>query len=257
MNAIKFTLRGDTAFFKKPDVNSYYYFTYGCIHKIALLGIFGAICGYRGYNSMKKEDIYPEFYSKLKDLKVGIVPLNTKGYINKKVQTFNNSVGYASKEQGGNLIVKEQWLENPRWDIYILLQNHNEVEGELAEVVSTLKSRLLESQFQYIPYLGKNDHIANIEDVILVEHIEKINSAVDIRSIFKKSNFLLDNYEDPFEDEDDNQEPIWKYEEKLPCFLEETTNKYELESFVCTNSKVKQVKEGLVYRVNKENIFFF
>lgn len=41
MDAIKFTLRGNTAFFKKPDVNSYYYFTYGCIHKVALLGILG------------------------------------------------------------------------------------------------------------------------------------------------------------------------------------------------------------------------
>ena len=64
---------------------------------------------------------YPEFYEKLKELKISVVPENQGGYIQKKVQIFNNSVGYASDEQGGNLIVKEQWLENPIWDIYIML----------------------------------------------------------------------------------------------------------------------------------------
>ena len=46
MKALCFTLKGKTAFFKKPEVNSYVYFTYGNIHKIALLGVFGAILGY-------------------------------------------------------------------------------------------------------------------------------------------------------------------------------------------------------------------
>ena len=49
MKVLCFTLSGRTAFFKKPEVNSYVYFTYGNIHKIALLGIFGAILGYGGH----------------------------------------------------------------------------------------------------------------------------------------------------------------------------------------------------------------
>ena len=36
MKAVKFTLKGKTAFFKNPEVNSYFYFTYGNIHKPAL-----------------------------------------------------------------------------------------------------------------------------------------------------------------------------------------------------------------------------
>lgn len=247
MEAIKFTLSGNTAFLKKPDVNSYYYFTYGCIHKVALLGILGAISGYDGYNQMKKEDVYPEFYEKLKDIKIGIVPRNPKGYISKKVQVFNNSVGYASKEQGGNLIIKEQWLENPKWDIYLLVQN--EVEHELAR-------RLINFEFKYIPYLGKNDHIANIESVEIVKNIEIINDATVVNSIFNKSNFNLDDDDDEFEDFDEGVEPIWKYEEKLPVRLEEVTNKYELESFRATNSKLKPVKESLVYRIENKNIYF-
>ena len=39
---------------------------------------------------------YPEFYNKLKDLKISIKPLSQNGYFNKKIQVFNNSVGYAN-----------------------------------------------------------------------------------------------------------------------------------------------------------------
>ena len=37
MKVLKFKLSGETAFFKKPDVNTFIYFTYGCIHKVAYL----------------------------------------------------------------------------------------------------------------------------------------------------------------------------------------------------------------------------
>ena len=57
MKILKFTLKGKTGFFKKPDVNTYLYFTYGNIHKVALLGMFGAILGLSGYNSMKLKEL--------------------------------------------------------------------------------------------------------------------------------------------------------------------------------------------------------
>lgn len=196
---------------------------------------------------MKKDDIYPEFYEKLKDVKIGIVPRNPKGYISKKVQVFNNSVGYASKEQGGNLIIKEQWLENPKWDIYLLIQG--EVESELAR-------RLSNSVFKYIPYLGKNDHIADIENVVIIKNIEKINNPLKIDSIFNKNNFELDDEDDGLDDLTETKEPIWKYEEKLPITLEKVTNKYELESFIATNSDLRKVNESIVYKIEKNNIFF-
>jgi len=114
MKALKFTLSGNSAFFKDNVINTVY-LTYGNIHRVALLGMFGAILGYGGYgkqNDMlkkknKKMPDYPEFYEKLKDIKISIVSNGKNGYFNKKLQTFNNSVGYASKEEGGNLIVKE------------------------------------------------------------------------------------------------------------------------------------------------------
>lgn len=250
MNALKFTLSGKTAFFKKPDVNTYYYFTYGNIHKVALLGILGAISGYKGYNQQNNnmKEVYPEFYEKLKDIKIGIVPQNENGYIPKKIQVFNNSVGYASQEQGGNLIVKEQWLEEPKWDIYILIQG--ELEQELAD-------RIMNLRFKYIPYLGKNDHMANITDIKLIENIEKANSINKIDSLFIKDFFDFIEYEDDLDDIDAEYVPIYKYEEMLPISLEETTNKYELKIFVYTNSELNCLKDSLVYNCEKRIIFFF
>ena len=157
MRALKFTLSGRNAFFKKPEVNTYGYFTYGQIHKVALLGILGAIVGYKGYGHT---GVYPEFYEKLKDLKISIVPGNPQGYIQKKMQMFNNTVGYASQELGGNLIVREQWLENPIWDIYILLN---------CEEADKIAEMIMENRCVYIPYLGKNDHLADICNSEIVE----------------------------------------------------------------------------------------
>ena len=159
MMALKFTLSGETAFFKKPDVNTYLYFTYGNIHKIAILGIIGAAIGLEGYN-FQKDLKFPKFYSELNSLNISIVPRNTRGYIAKKIQVFNNSVGYASGEVGGNLIVKEQWLEKPSWDIYILIDDNKNMDKIIYS--------FLENSFIYMPYLGKNDHYANITDAKVV-----------------------------------------------------------------------------------------
>ena len=193
MDALKFTLSGKTAFFKKPEVNTYYYFTYGNIHKVALLGILGAINGYAGYNQQanSKDLVYPEFYEKLKSIKVGIVPQNDNGYIAKKIQVFNNSVGYASQEQGGNLIVKEQWLEKPIWDIYILIQG--DMERELANRITNLR-------FEYIPYLGTNDHIANITNIEILQDIKKLDNVEKVHSLFIKHDFEFIKIDDDFDD---------------------------------------------------------
>lgn len=83
MKALKFTLSGKTAFFKRPEVNTNYYFTFGNIHKVALLGIFGAILGYQGYNATKDKGL-PEFYQKLHDLKIFNIPRNKMVIFQKK-----------------------------------------------------------------------------------------------------------------------------------------------------------------------------
>lgn len=247
MKALKFKLSGKTAFFKKPDVNSYLYFTYGNIHKVALMGIFGAILGYGGYNQHKYKsdnvseynEAYPEFYTKLNKLKISIEPLNENGYIPKKVQVFNNSVGYASQEAGGNLIVKEQWLENPKWNIYVLLDN--EEANKICEYITGFKAI-------YQPYLGKNDHYANISDIKVYE-IDKAEDIEKINSLCPKNLIEIDM--------DDEEDDLFKYIEKLPIALNEVTNMYELESFIYSNMYVESICSEEVYNIQGKNIVFF
>ena len=97
VQAIKFELSSNMGIIKKPDSNETYY-TYNYPHKIMLLGILGAIIGLNGYNytafqkylGQNVENELPEFYTKLCNLKISIVPSFTETYFRKKIQTFNN-----------------------------------------------------------------------------------------------------------------------------------------------------------------------
>lgn len=240
MKAIKFNLTGNFAFFKKPDVNSYVYFTYSNIHKISVLGILGAILGLKGYNQQKKNsDEYPEFYEKLNNLQISIVP--SKNFPVKKIQVFNNSVGYASKEEGGNLIIKEQWIENPEWDIFIIFDENNELLNELAQ-------RLLNNRFVYLPYLGKNDHYADIKDVEIIE-LSKVENVKIIDSLIFANNIEKFNF--------NRNNNLFKYMERLPYKLEKVTNHYEYLKFVHTTCNINLKTNENIFNCNELNLFFF
>lgn len=246
MDILEFTLRGKTAFFKKPEMNTYVSFTYGNIHKVALLGLFGAIRGYGGYASMKaQKEIYPEFYRKLKELHCAIVPNNKNGFTGKKIQQFNNSVGYASEELGGNLIVKEQWLENPSWNIYVVLD---------CEEAKKLAADILECKCVYIPYLGKNDHPADIQNVKIVQSCTPAKVYLKIDSLCLKEKVFYGDLED-FEDEYDGIKEF-KYVEQLPVELNKDTQMYESKIFIHSNLPVESY-EGDVYQLGKNTIVFF
>lgn len=251
MKALCFSLSGKTAFFKKPEVNSYVYFTYGNIHKIALLGIFGAILGYGGhtqkYNEIgrvkKLEESFPEFYEKLQGVNVSVVPGVQNGFIRKKIQVFNNSVGYASKEQGGNLIVKEQWLEEPLWDIYVLLD---------CEEAIKLSEEIQEKRCVYIPYLGKNDHFADITAVYVKDAAEVKCGKGKIASLFPKENGVQQTGDDFWADD----QVTFKYEERLPSQLDAWTNNYILQSFIYTDALISWENQK-VYCIDGKNIMFY
>lgn len=236
MEALKFRLRGKHAFFKIPEVNTIYYFTYGQIHKVALLGMFGAILGYQGYG--QKYEVFPEFYNKLEQIKISVLPESPNGYFTKKIQVFNNSVGYASQETGGNLVVKEQWLEEPSWMIYVLLQ------GEESQKIA---DAVLHGKCEYIPYLGKNDHPADILDaeMIHVKEIEK-DSPIRIHSLFPSEKVMLDE-EDSYN---------FKYEERLPFAMKETTNQYITEKFAFTDGIVESNQTPIYLAEDKYIVFY-
>jgi CRISPR-associated protein Cas5h len=246
MQSLKFTLSGETAFFKKPDVNTYLYFTYGNIHKIAILGIIGAAIGLEGYNFQGKQ-AFPQFYSELNSLNISIVPRNERGYISKKVQVFKNSVGYASQEEGGNLIVNEQWLEKPIWDIYILIDDNKNM--------NKITDSFLKNSFVYIPYLGKNDHYANITDAKLLD-LKEITFSERVNSLFIKDYFEFQKEKKNIFQLNFQHEDMWKYEERLPIELETQENQYRTVPFIFTNMKV-QPKEGCKLFAESAKILFF
>ena len=243
MEILKFKLSGKTAFFKIPEANSYVYFTYSNIHRIALLGILGSIVGLKGYNHQKKNEEFPEFYQLLKDIKIAIVPL--KEEVSKKIQTFNNSVGYASQEAGGNLIVREQWLEEPAWDIYILME-------ESKEICLKLKEALCKYQFKYIPYLGKNDHYGDITNVKILEG-KNVENIKEIHSLFPKKIFKEYVVNGGMKSK---RKKIFKNEEYLPIELEPIANQYILENIIFTNSKVEVENNENLYEVEEKVIYF-
>lgn len=235
MEALRFVLKGKTAFFKVPEVNTYYYFTYGNLHKPALLGILGGVLGYKGYET--QYEVYPEYYDKLRDLQVSIVPEKKNGHFSKKIQSFNNSVGYASKEQGGNLIIKEQWIEDPGWIVYVRL------DGTESEKIADM---LLNHRCTYMPYLGKNDHPATIEatEIVSIREIEAEDENIHSLGFSQKIQF---DWEEGF---------LYKYEEYLPIALKESTNQHVLEKMILTDAIVLE-SQMPVYTDGVKNIVFY
>ena len=243
MRALRFELKGETAFFKKPDVNVYAYFTYSHIHKIALFGMLGAILGLGGYmqqydvnyplasNRKKAEKlrVFPEFYEVLGHTRVSIVPHGDRGYFAKKIQIFNNTVGYASQEEGSVLNVREQWLEKPYWTIYVA-----DDEGLQQSVFDKLADYMLHSQSVYMPYLGKNDHPAAITSPALVE----LTDAIEPRFIdsLHPSEQIRYNARGKIKAGQDKS----FFKEFMPVGLNEENNGYVFQPLVLTNHEIDQ-----------------
>ena len=194
----------------------------------------------RGLKKKKKQDelieSYPEFYEKLKNLKISILPIAGKknGYISKKIQIFNNSVGYASREQGGNLIVKEQWLENPEWEICVF------VDSPEAEKI---KEAICGKRCVYYPYLGKNDHLADIKSVS-VEEASEISFSAGRLDCLVPEDFAESSGLDFDEKKDLDISCEFKYQEALPYAIDGYLNLYILKTFIYTDDYIK-MKDGV------------
>lgn len=159
---IEFTLRADFGFFRKPDTNDGIVFGYGMLHRPALLGILGAILGLDGF---RKKGQRPEYLDKLGSLPIGIAPAsaphpvtqapadpNPAAWATATVE-YNNGVGYASQEQGGNWILREQMTVGPAFTCYVLIDDEDGLQAELGE-------RLMTGRAEFLPYFGKNEFAA-------------------------------------------------------------------------------------------------
>jgi len=209
------------------------------------MGIIGAVIGLKGYSHQdRQQEKYPEFYQRLKEMRIGIIPpKGNRGYFSKKIMTFNNSVGYANidaKKMPCNLVVREQWLEDVSWDIYLCL---NDIKDR--EISDRVVDYLLNGKSEYIPYLGKNDHFAEISNPQIVE-CDTIELPEMIDSLFYYDKVVLDD--DPIDMED----LPFLFKDYMPVKLNEFNNKYEFREVAYTNRAIEDIKDILV--VNHEGL---
>lgn len=245
MKAIKFHLRGTFAFFKKPDVNKQVYFTFDHIHKVALLGILGSILGKGGYRDRCEDNVLPPFYEELKDLKVSIVPIVQQGYFSKKIQYFTNTTKLASKvsKKPSTLEVKEQWIEKPCWDIYITNENHPDFH--------ILFDMLVNRKAIYIPYLGKNDHPAIIENVKMIDVTPCEEEYITMHSLFQENFVEVEHVANVEIDE----RPYF-FSNPLPIVLHPETGLYELEKLTHTNLPVSVTNPSKIWMDDEKGLYF-
>ena len=260
MKLISFDIKADFGMLKKPDTNEPVYLTFNMLHKPALLGILGAIGGLKGF---QKNGELPEYYEKLKSIKVAIMPLpkdevrgkayHENGNFTKTIIKYNNTTGLASEEAGGNLMVAEQTLISPAFRCFALLDENMEEQKKLIE-------NLLSYQADFIPYMGKNDCSLWWENAreIGYSDFNPKGSSFKISSLFVKSEPLKDSKEEEILYDilmDSAEGNSFSYFENLPVsYLGAPLYQYSYRSFAFTNWDLsfKSKSEYLFVKLNTE-----
>ena len=243
MKALKLTLYGRTAHFKNPDINNKdYRFSYGHLHRVALLGLFGAILGLPGYSLIGKSrkekkdgaiDL-PGFYKELSHLKTAIVPLTENGQFAKKVHEFSDTTGFSNQatHEGTTMVFKEQWLHQVAWTVYVLLDCDQSL--QLADYIINNKS-------VYPIYFGKNSHFASIRDAgfVLLEESDsnRSDSFIEAGSVKIKEASFREKFD--FFNQEEEEEDVYQYTEQLPVALCQETLLYKQKWLLLTNQAIE------------------
>ncbi|MGD1839610.1 MAG: type I-B CRISPR-associated protein Cas5b [Thermonemataceae bacterium] len=234
---ISVDFQADFGFFRKPDTNNTINLSYTMLHKPALLGILGAIIGLEGYQEFGE---LPEYYQKLKDVQIGVQPLNhDKGNFQKTTIKYSNTIGYANK--GTNFLTEEVTLIQPAYRVYILLDTTQEAQAKLY-------TYLQEGKAEYIPYFGKNEFYAWWNRSSFQEYDYEANQqpqeSFKVKTLFLKDAVQMvkdqeaDAILDIFDLED--EELTFLYFERLPMGFDETLNQYELGEFTYATFQFKE-----------------
>lgn len=246
---ISVDLKSDFGFFRKPDANNTINLSYNMLHKPALLGILGAIIGLDGY---KEKGQFPEYYKKLKDLKIGIEPLgHEKGNFQKTVIKYSNTVGYANN--GSTYLTEEATLIKPSYRIYLLLDLEDEHQNKLY-------GYLKDGNTEYIPYFGKNEFPIWWEKENVLEYdfekVEVNENAIRISSLFTikedKPPVIDFEKEEAARKRDPRLGPPYIYFERLPSNFDEQLVQYQLDKFIYSNYLFKkELVLSNLYKLNQ------
>lgn len=169
-----FKLYGSFGHFNQPISNRLRN-TYSTIPKPQLLGIIGSLIGLDGY---KNKDTIPEYYSILKNLKVFIKHLNLNNH--KFMVTYNSFNSFLNNRVDSglpNVIINEQILLNPNYEIGLLVNENDEIHAKIINNIQKCQS-------VFPIYLGKNEFFANIKYISLNDYHKVSESNVSCSSIF-------------------------------------------------------------------------
>ena len=244
---VTFEISSLFGFLRKPELNEDIYFSYNTLHKPALLGILGSILGLRGLEGYNTKDDYPEYYTLLSNIPLGIQPITQfSGVFDKTIIEYTNTIGYANA--GSTLMVKEQTLIRPHFKIYLLLDTNVEIQIKL-------KTFLEQSEAVFLPYFGKNEHNVIIKNFKVLQLL-KDNIPVEdffLSSIFIKSDLIKDMIK--FEAGAKSSKNKFLYFEELPVGYDVKSKNYAFEKFVYSNYKFKKhFNPGRMYKIG-ENEF--
>ena len=260
MEVISFELSGKFAFFKKNENTRKLLLTYSHIHKVALMGLLGAITGLNGHRQRNRNNAqYPEFYEKLKNIRVAVIPFSKNNeesfdgvFDVIKVET-NNTTG-VSKEDGGNYRLIQQMLFNPAWRIILDISKLDE------NMQNKLKYSLLNKQYRYIPYFGRRENFAYINNVEILEaNLLEKDTTIKVNGLFHENNqkpkiSLFLNNNDDFEYKYEHRETLpvsYINDEKCSCY-------YKEDIFVLTNNNVTINSScNNFYEINNEVYYFY
>lgn len=218
---ISFTIKSDFGMFKKPDINDKIFITYTIIPKTYILGILGAIMGYEGYAQNKNRNKMPEFYEKLKNIRVAIAPSDkNSGIFKKEFILFNNTCSGTTRN------ITEQTLVNPAYDIYLEIDSSH-------ELITRLEAR----EAEFLPYMGKNEFSLwwdNFHEHKEFKKTEQKELFQILTIIPKDENFILKN--------SGHKERTTNYFylfERLPIGWSDNPRQYKYQDFLYTNAKFK------------------
>ncbi len=196
---LQFSLSGRFAHFNFPYTSpNHLKKSYSIPPRTTILGILGSMIGLKGFADYNQE--FPEYYEKLMSVPVSIC-LNK--IPEKQLIKYNSLNSFAdNSENGNNVIIAEEILLNPNYEILLILNDSIE---EQKNLLDKLKNN---PKSQFPIYFGKNEFFAVISNInlysedsfededIYFEEVEKTNK---LKSIVPKDYSSESQIENPEE----------------------------------------------------------
>jgi len=239
-----FNLKGNFAHFNNPlTFSKYLKHTYYIPPKSTILGLLGSLIGLDGYGNKK----IPEFIDKLSNINLYIKVIDYKK-LNKMIVQYNSLNSFANNVViNPNVIMKEEILCNPKYEIGLLLDDSNELHNKIIHNIKNNVSK-------YHLYLGKNEFFVNIEyiDLFDFKYIDKITSefidkhgGVIIDSIFPIPNDLsivgqqVDNFAYRLDNDlrYQHKKVIFNHKQSIRLYLQNNLQKDD-DKLIITNNKI-------------------